>query len=68
MTRGSKDPQLLAHAVEMTRYASERAAAHGEAQYQGFFDSLPVPGSAEYGIEWTDILITRMVMKEAEDR
>lgn len=129
--RSAKDPQLLAHAVDMTRFASEQAAAHGEGEYQGFFDTsrgvalyrvgryaeaaewlpkgldheslyvrslalpfhamtelargnrtradalmtraraeaarLPAPGTEEYGVEWTDILITKMVMQEAED-
>jgi tetratricopeptide (TPR) repeat protein len=129
--RSAEDPQLLAHAVDMTRFASEQAAAHGEGEYQGFFDTsrgialyrvgrfaeaaewlpkgldheslyvrslalpfyamtelargnrtqadalmararaeaarLPAPGTEEYGVEWTDILITKMVMQEAED-
>jgi hypothetical protein len=128
--RTGKDPELLAHALEVTRYASENAAAQGQGVYQGFFDTsrgmaeyrvgrfaeaaaslaktldheslyvrslslpfaamtelargnrtqanallararqeaatLPAPGTEEYGVEWTDILITRMVMEEAE--
>jgi hypothetical protein len=37
--RSAKDPELLKHAVAMTRFASERAAADGEGEYQGFFDT-----------------------------
>jgi tetratricopeptide (TPR) repeat protein len=44
--RTATDPDLVAHAVEMTRYASEHAAADGEGQYQGFFDTSR--GIAEY--------------------
>ena len=114
----------------MTRYASEHAAADGEGQYQGFFDTsrgiaayrvgrfaeaskllatttdhqsvyvrslslpfyamserargnrqmadtlaerarstartLPEPGTDEYGVEWTDILISRKALEEME--
>jgi tetratricopeptide (TPR) repeat protein len=128
--RRATDPALLAHAVEMTRFAGERAAADGEGQYQGFFDTsrgvaayrvgrhaeaakwlattieheslyvrtlalpfyamatlaqgnradaqpllarartaardLPKPGTEEYSIEWTDILISHMALAEAE--
>lgn len=127
----AKDKALLAHAVAMTQFASEHAAADGEGQYQGFFDTsrgvaafrvgrfaeaskflattidheslyvrslalpvyamserargnrkladslaerarsaaatLPVPGTDEYGVEWTDILISRKVMEEMEN-
>jgi predicted transcriptional regulator len=126
----STDPEVIAHAVVMTRYASEHAAADGEGRYQGFFDTsrgvaayragnvaeaiallattmdheslyvrslalpvqamaelargnrneaaalaerarrvardLPKPGSDEYAIEWTDVLISRMVLEEME--
>ena len=126
----AKDPELLKHAVEMTRLASERAAADKEAEYQGFFDTsrgialyrvgryadaskllfstidhsslyvrsltlpffamsefargsrsqvnaiaeraraeaakLPQPGTDEYAVEWTDILISRRVLEEME--
>ena len=126
----AKDKTLLAHAVQMTRYASEHAAADGEGQYQGFFDTsrgvaayrvgrfadaskllstttdhqslyvrslslpfyamserargnrklaetlaerarstaraLPVPGTDEYEVEWTDILISRKALEEME--
>jgi tetratricopeptide (TPR) repeat protein len=37
--RGATDPKILAHALEMTRFASERAVTSGEGQYQGFFDT-----------------------------
>ncbi len=131
VSRRATDKALLAHAVEMTRFASDNAARDGEGQYQGFFDTshgialyragrhadaaqwlsktlnhtslyvrtlalpfyamteralgnrpraaelmaqarteaakLPAPGSEQYQIEWTDTLITRMVMQEAED-
>jgi hypothetical protein len=36
---GSTDPAILATAVKMTAYASEHAAADGDGQYQGFFDT-----------------------------
>jgi hypothetical protein len=126
----AKDKVLLAHAVAMTRYASEHAAADGEGQYQGAFDTsrgiaayrvgrfaeaskllatttdhqsvyvrslslpfyamserargnrkmaddlaerarstaraLPRPGTDEYGVEWTDILISHKVIEEME--
>ena len=126
----AKDKALLAHAVTMTRYASEHAAADGEGEYQGFFDTsrgiaayrvgrfaeaskllatttdhqsvyvrslslpfyamserargnrkmadtlaerarstartLPRPGTDEYGIDWTDILITQKAVEEME--
>jgi tetratricopeptide (TPR) repeat protein len=128
--KGATDPAILAHALEMTTFASERAVASGEGQYQGFFDTargialyrvgryaeaarwlpttlthedvlvrtlalgfnamnefklgnraragelmararqelprLPQPGSATFGADWTDTLITRMVVAEAE--
>jgi tetratricopeptide (TPR) repeat protein len=131
VSRRGTDKALIAHAVEVTRFASDNAARDGEGQYQGFFDTshgialyragrhaeaaqwlsktlshsslyvrtlalpffamtqlalgnraqanelmtraraeaarLPVPGSEQYGVEWTDTLITRMVMQEAED-
>jgi tetratricopeptide (TPR) repeat protein len=127
---GAKDKALLEHAVTMTRYASAHAAADGEGEYQGFFDTstgiaayrvgryaeaskllattidhqslyvrslalafyamserargnrkaaeslaerarstartLPVPGTDEYGVEWTDILISHRAMEEME--
>jgi hypothetical protein len=44
--RRGTDRALLAHAVDMTRYAAEHAAAQGEGQYQGFFDTSR--GVAEY--------------------
>ena len=126
----ARDKALIAHAVEMTRYASEHAARDGEGEYQGFFDTsrgvaayragrfaeaskllstttehqslyvrtlslpfyamserargnrkmadtlaerarstaraLPVPGTDEYGVEWTDILISRRALEEME--
>ena len=126
----AKDPELLKHAVAMTRFASERAKADGEAEYQGFFDTslgialyrtgryadaaktlfttvehpsiyvrsltlpffamsehargnrkeamiaaeharqtaakLPVPGTDEYGVEWTDVLISKRALEEME--
>jgi tetratricopeptide (TPR) repeat protein len=126
----ASDPALLAHAVDMARYASQHAAEHGEGEHQGFFDTslaialyrvgrfdeavewlpnaigheslyvrslalpffamtelaldnrtqaeellqqarqtaaeLPAPGSASYAIDWTDILISRMALAEAE--
>jgi hypothetical protein len=126
----AKDPELLKHAVEMTRLASERATADKEAEYQGFFDTsrgialyrvgryadaskllfstidhpslyvrsltlpffamsefsrgsrgqvnaiaeraraeaakLPQPGTDEYAVEWTDILISRRALEEME--
>jgi tetratricopeptide (TPR) repeat protein len=129
--RSATDPQLVAEAVQLTRYASEKAASQGEGDYQGFFDtsrgialyrarqyqeaaawlskginheslyvrslaqpfyamtlraqgnraradqmltmarhtaaSLPASGTTEYSAEWTDILITKMVMRELED-
>jgi tetratricopeptide (TPR) repeat protein len=37
--KGATDPAILAHAVEMTTFASEQAVASGEGQYQGFFDT-----------------------------
>ena len=37
--RSARDPQLLAHAVEVTRYASEQAVAQDAGDYQGFFDT-----------------------------
>jgi hypothetical protein len=128
--KGATDPKILAHAVEMTKFASEQAQASGEAQYQGFFDTsrgialyrvgryadaaqwlpktlnhqdvlvrslalgfnamnewklghraratelmaqvrrelpnLPAPGSPTFGADWTDVLITKMVVAEAE--
>jgi tetratricopeptide (TPR) repeat protein len=128
--KGARDPKILAHAVEMTRFASEHAQASGEAEYQGFFDTsrgialyrvgryseaaqwlpktlnhddvlvrslalafnamnewrlghraratdlmgqvrrelpkLPTPGSPTFGADWTDVLITKMVVAEAE--
>ena len=42
-----------AHAQELYARAQTTAA------------DLPKPGSAEYAIDWTDILISRMVLKEA---
>jgi hypothetical protein len=35
----AKDQALLAHAAEMTRFASEHAAADGQGEYQSFFDT-----------------------------
>lgn len=35
----AKNPEILKHAVEMTRFASERAKADKEEEYQGFFDT-----------------------------
>jgi tetratricopeptide (TPR) repeat protein len=128
--KGAKDPKILAHAVEMTKFASEHAVASGEGEYQGFFDTsrgialyrvgryseaaqwlpktlnhddvlvrslalafnamnewklghrarandlmararqelprLPAPGSPTFGADWTDVLITKMVVAEAE--
>jgi tetratricopeptide (TPR) repeat protein len=128
--RRAKDPALLARGVEMTTYASDHAAADGEGEYQGFFDTsrgiaqfrvahfaeaarwfpktidhpslyvrclalpffamterargnrahaqelyaqalaaaadLPQPGTPEYGVQWTDILIARMALQEAK--
>jgi cytochrome c5 len=128
--KGATDPKILAHAVEMTEFASEHAQASGEAEYQGFFDTsrgialyragryseaaqwlpktlshqdvlvrslalgfnamnewklghrpranelmaqvrrelpnLPAPGSPTFGDDWTDVLITKMVVAEAE--
>ncbi len=128
--KGAKDPKILAHAVEMTTFASEHAVASGEGEYQGFFDTsrgialyrvgryaeaaqwlpktldhddvlvrslalafnamnewklghraratelmararqeapkLPAPGSPTFGADWTDVLITKMVLAEAE--
>lgn len=128
--KGATDPTMLAHAVAMTTFASERAVVSGEGEYQGFFDTargialyrvgkyadaarwlptqldhtdvlvrslalafnamneqqlghtararelmtrartelpnLPVLGSPTIGADWTDVLITRMVMAEAE--
>lgn len=124
------DPAMLAHAVEMTRYAGEHAAEQGQGEYQGFFDTargvalyrigrfdeaatwfpkvldhdsvlvrtlalpfyamtelkrgnrahgeellararravrdLPTPDAPTYGADWTDTLIARSVLKEAE--
>jgi hypothetical protein len=37
--RGAKNSVLLAEAVKMTVYASDHAAAEGDGQYQGFFDT-----------------------------
>jgi len=37
--QGANDRALLATAVKMTAYASEHAAADGDGQYQGFFDT-----------------------------
>ena len=128
--KGAKDPKILAHAVEMTTFASEHAVASGEGEYQGFFDTsrgialyrvgryaeaaqwlpktldhddvlvrslalafnamnewqlghrarandllarvrqelpkLPAPGSPTFGADWTDVLITKMVVAEAD--
>jgi hypothetical protein len=128
--KGATDPAILAHALEMTRFARERAVASGEGEYQGFFDTaygialyrlgrygeaakwlpgqiahpdvlvrtlalgftamnefklgnrasahelmararkeqpnLPKLGSPTIGADWTDVLITKMVMAEAE--
>jgi hypothetical protein len=128
--KGATDPKILAHAVEMTKFASEHAQASGEGEYQGFFDTsrgialyrggryseaaqwlpkqlshddvlvrslalgfnamnewklghrdkakdlmaqvrrelpkLPAPGSPTFGADWTDVLITKMVVAEAE--
>lgn len=127
---GPHDKALVTHAVAMTRYASENAAAQGEGEYQGFFDTslgiaefragrfaeavrslakatghqsvyvrslaltfhamtelrrgnrpaaeklledarrtvatMPVEGTDEYGVEWTDVLISRRALEEAE--
>lgn len=128
--KGATDPTILSHALEMTRFARERAVASGEGEYQGFFDTaygialyrlgryaeaakwlpgqldhqdvlvrtlalgftamnefklgnrarshelmsrarkdqsnLPKLGSPTIGADWTDVLITKMVMAEAE--
>lgn len=128
--KGATDPTILAHAVEVTTFASEHAVASGEGEYQGFFDTsrgialyragryaeaakwlpkqlthqdvlvrslalafnamnelklgnrpranelmsrarqelpqLPVLGSPTIGADWTDVLITKMVVAEAE--
>lgn len=128
--KGATDPEILAHAIRMTTFASERAVASGEGEYQGFFDTargialyrvgrhaeaakwlptqlnhqdvlvrslalgfnamnelklghraaanalmararaelpnLPKLGSPTIGADWTDVLITKMVMAEAE--
>lgn len=128
--KGATDPKILAHALEMTKFARERAVASGEGEYQGFFDTaygialyrlgrhaeaakwlpgqiahqdvlvrtlalgftamnefklgnrarsnelmararkeqpnLPKLGSPTIGADWTDVLITQMVMAEAE--
>ena len=128
--KGATDPTILRHALEMTRFARERAVASGEGEYQGFFDTaygialyrlgrygeaakwlpgqlahqdvlvrtlalgftamnefklgnrarahelmsrarkeqpnLPQLGSPTIGPDWTDVLITKMVMAEAE--
>ncbi len=37
--KGATDPTILGHALEMTRFARERAVASGEGEYQGFFDT-----------------------------
>jgi hypothetical protein len=126
----AKDPELLKHAIAMTQFASERAKADGEEEYQGFFNTsrgialyrtgryadaskwlftavedpnvyvrtlalpffamsefarggrkeamnaaeharqsaakLPLPGTDEYGVEWTDVLISRRALEEME--
>jgi tetratricopeptide (TPR) repeat protein len=128
--KGATDRTMLNHALEMTRFARERAVASGEGEYQGFFDTaygialyrlgryadaakwlpaqldhqdvlvrtlslgfsalnefklgnrdrshelmararkeqvnLPKLGSPTIGADWTDVLITQMVMAEAE--
>ena len=128
--KGATDPKIVAHAVDMTTFASEHAVASGESDYQGFFDAsrgialyragrypeaaqwlskslnhenvlvrsltlafdamtqaklghraqaadllararqelpkLPAPGSATFGADWTDVLITKMAVAEAE--
>ena len=128
--KGATDPTILRHALEMTKFARERAVASGEGEYQGFFDTaygialyrlgryaeaakwlpgqlthqdvlvrtlalgftamnefklgnrarshelmsrarkeqpnLPKLGSPTIGPDWTDVLITKMVMAEAE--
>src|SRR5262245_18369466 len=127
--KGASDPKILAHALEITKFARERAVASGEVEYQGFFDTaygialyrlgryaeaarwlptqldhqdvlvrslalgfnamnesklgnrtkandllvrvrqeipkLPQPGSPTFGADWTDVLITKMVVAEA---
>ena len=127
--KGATDPKIVAHAVQMTAFASEHAVASGQGEYQGFFDTsrgialyragkyaeaaqwlpkslnhenvlvrsltlafdamtefklghraqatnllararqelpkLPAPGSATFGADWTDVLITKMAVAEA---
>jgi tetratricopeptide (TPR) repeat protein len=127
---GPHDKALITHAVAMTRYASQNAAAQNQGEYQGFFDtslgiaefragrfaeaarslakatshqsvyvrslaltfhamaelrrgnrpaaeklledarrtvaSMPIEGTDEYGVEWTDVLISRRALEEAE--
>ena len=131
VSAGATDPELIRHAVLVTTFASERAAADGEGAYQGFFDTsrgvalyrsgafkeaakwlsttteheslyvrslalpflamselslknrinagnllkrtrstaqqLPKPGTDEYLLQWTDTLIARKALQEAED-
>ena len=130
VSAGATDPALIGHAVIVTKFASERAAADGEGAYQGFFDTsrgvalyragqfkeavrwlsttveheslyvrslalpflamselslknrisagnllkrsrgtaqqLPKPGTDEYVLQWTDTLIARKALQEAE--
>ena len=130
VSAGATDPALIGHAVTVTKFASERAAADGEGAYQGFFDTsrgvalyragqfkeavrwlspataheslyvrslalpflamaelslknridasnllkrsratalqLPTPGTDEYILQWTDTLIARKALQEAE--
>ena len=39
VNKGATDRQLVAQAVELTRYASEHAAEQGQGDYQGWFDT-----------------------------
>lgn len=55
--------------LAMTLRAQGNAARAAEllAQARQTAATLPAVGTTEYGVEWTDILITRMVMKETEE-
>jgi hypothetical protein len=55
------------YAMTLRAQGDTARAAEMMAQARRTAATLPAVGSLDYSVEWTDILITRMVMKEAEE-
>ena len=54
------------YAMTERALGNRRRATEVMAQARQDAAKLPAPGSEQYGVEWTDTLITRMVMAEAD--